>query len=187
MNRKCSNTCDEQSTCSGREGSPKRLRAQVRGLFGRRCPSTPPATVPPSAWRYELLKEIGKGSKGTVYLARDRKLNRPVAVKMLEGCPDWESRQRFWREAECSLPLEHPNIVRVFSTGRWRGTDFIAMEYVPGKRLDQMIPVRGLPLRTCFAYVLQIAHALAAVHSAGMIHRDLKPANFIVSANETLI
>jgi serine/threonine-protein kinase len=164
----------------GADAPLSRLRTQVRALFGP-VRHEAPAASPPSDWRYEFQKEIGRGSRGTVYLARDRVGNRQVAIKILRGWPDWESRQRFWREAECASKLHHRNIVTIYDSGCFRGADFIAMEYVPGKTLDKLIPSDGLPLETALAYALQMAQAVATVHSSGMIHRDLKPANFIVS------
>jgi eukaryotic-like serine/threonine-protein kinase len=164
------------------EAANGRLRDEVRGFFGRRRrPKAPPATFPRALSHYELLKEIGAGARGVVYRARDNRLNRIVAIKMLRGYADRESKQRFLREAICASALSHPNIVTIYELGRSDGMNFIVMEYVPGKALNELIAKRGMSLDVCLDYALQIARALAAVHSATMMHRDVKTSNFIVA------
>jgi serine/threonine protein kinase len=167
----------------------KRLQTELRAIFGRRCVVEPPTiSFPVSLSHFELSNELGTGARGTVYLARDRRLNRLVAVKILhtrlQG--NQESRQRFRREAICASAINHPNIVTVYELGRDQGTDFIVMEYVLGETLNRLIPKRGLPIQTCIRYGFQIALALSAVHSRGMVHRDLKPANFVVKEDGTV-
>lgn len=159
-----------------------RLRAELRRLFGLTLGTENDVTaIPRVLSHYELLKEIGAGARGTVYRARDHRLKRIVAIKMLRGFADRESKQRFLREAICASTFNHPNIVTIYEIDRSRGMDFIVMEYVPGKTLNEVIPMRGLPLDVCLDYALQIARALAVVHAAKMIHRDLKTSNFILA------
>ncbi len=161
-----------------------RLRAELHALFGRSGRRTyAAAPVPGMLSGYELLKEIGQGARGAVFLARDHRLNRTVAIKMLRGYADRESQRRFVREAMCAAALSHPNIVTIYELGRSQGMDFIVMEYVPGRALNEVIPKGGMPLNVCLEYALQITRALAAIHSAKMIHRDVKTSNFIVSKN----
>lgn len=158
------------------------IRTQVRLLFGHRCSSAPQAPAFPTLEPYRLLKPLNDGSKATVYLANDRLRNRTVALKVLRGGTA-ETIRRFRREAEYSSSFDHPNIVKVYERGRREGFCFIAMEYIFGKTIEERVPKAGLAMGAFLDYALQMAKALSAVHSAGMIHRDLKPANFIVDAN----
>jgi serine/threonine protein kinase len=96
------------------------------------------------------------------------------------------SRARFLREARCASALNHPNVITVHELGRDQEIDFVVMEHVAGKTLDQMIPRNGLPLECGLDYARQITQAVAAVHSAGMAHRDLKPSNFVLSKTGTI-
>jgi len=162
----------------------RRVRAELRALFGRCCcPNATRATFPSTIAHYELLKELGAGSRGVVYLARDRRANRFVAVKILPawGCANRDSRERFMREAACLSALSHPNIAAVYEMGQDHDVPFIAMEYLPGRTLNRVIPERGLPLGICVGYALQMARAIAVIHGESIIHRDLKPSNFWVA------
>ena len=119
---------------------------------------------------------------GVVYRAFDTHLDRPVAIKVLrpDATASPERKRRFIQEAKAASALNHPNIVHIYDINSAGGTDFIAMEFVAGKTLDQLIGTSGLPLRDTLKYSVQIADALARAHSAGIVHRDLKPANIIV-------
>ena len=132
--------------------------------------------------RYEILSRLGAGGMGEVYLARDARLKREVALKVLphKWLADAERKRRFEQEARAASALNHPNIVTVFDVDQVDGTTFIAMEYVPGKTLDQVIPRHGLPLQEVLKYAVEIARALAAAHSASIVHRDIKPSNVMV-------
>jgi serine/threonine protein kinase len=169
------------------EARDERLRAELCALFSRRRRPKTRASVPTNLSHYQLLKNIGAGARGIVYLARDRRFDQLVAIKVLRSYLDRESRQRFLREAECASAMTHPNIVTVHKVVRNQGLDFIVMEYVAGRTLDRVISKRGLPLKTCLDYALQMAAALAAIHSAKMIHRDLKPANFLIGETGIVI
>jgi len=120
---------------------------------------------------------------GVVWLARDLKLGRTVALKVLRpGAPhDRERRKRFAQEARAASALNHPNIVTIYEIDTFEGVDFIAMERVQGKPLDELIGRRGLSTGQVLKLATQVASALDAAHAAGIIHRDLKPANIIVS------
>src|SRR5262245_54879022 len=118
---------------------------------------------------------------GSVYLARDQRLHRQVAVKVLPPDASESRRKRFIREARAASALNHPHIVTIYDIGSSEGVDFIVMEYVEGHPLDTLIPVGGLAIHHVVDYALQIADALGAAHRAGIVHRDLKPANVLVS------
>ena len=132
---------------------------------------------------YELLEEIGKGGMGVVYKARDTRLDRFVAIKLLppEKMSDPYRKRRFVQEAKAASALNHPNIVTIHEIDTLEGVDFMVMEYVEGTPLDRLIPAKGLPLSETLAYAVEIADALAAAHSAGIVHRDIKPGNILVT------
>jgi serine/threonine protein kinase len=136
---------------------------------------------------YELLEKLGQGGMGVVWKARDPRLNRLVALKILStDKPIGEERKRrFLQEARAASALNHPNIVTIYEIGCDSGTDFIAMEYVAGKTLDRIIPRAGMPLTEVLRFAVPVADALSKAHAAGIIHRDLKPANIIVSDDGT--
>ena len=131
---------------------------------------------------YEILSLLGAGGMGEVYLARDTRLQRTVAIKILpahlSSNPDLHA--RFVQEAKSISSLQHPNICVVHDIGSQDGLDYMVMEYVSGQTLDRIIPKGGLPVNVATKYALQVADALARAHSAGIIHRDLKPANIMV-------
>ncbi len=132
---------------------------------------------------YEIQAAIGEGGMGVVYRAVDTRLGRPVAVKLLraDGAVSGESRRRFVHEARAASALNHPHIITIYDIGQEHGVDFIAMEYVTGTSLAQVIE-RGRPsVDDCLQWAIQIADALAAAHAAGIVHRDLKPGNIMVT------
>ena len=132
---------------------------------------------------YQILEKLGEGGMGVVYKARDSHLKRFVALKVLppEMVADAERKHRFVQEARSASALNHPNIVTVHDIDQAEGVDFIAMEYVEGKTLDELIRKKGLKLNEALKYGVQIADALAKAHGAGIVHRDLKPGNVMVT------
>ena len=126
---------------------------------------------------------LGAGGMGVVYKARDTRLNRSVAIKVLpaDKVSDPERKRRFIQEARAASALNHPNIITLYDIGSESGIDFIVMEYVAGKTLDQRIPRKGMRLSEALKLAIQITDALAKAHSAGIIHRDLKPTNVMVT------
>ena len=134
---------------------------------------------------YEILAQIGAGGMGEVYRARDSRLGRDVAIKILprDRVADPERKKRFLQEARAASALNHPNIVTLYDIANDAGVDYLVMEYVPGKTLNQLIPPKGLPLAEALNYAQQIASGLAAAHAAGIVHRDVKPGNVIVTAD----
>jgi serine/threonine protein kinase/Tol biopolymer transport system component len=132
---------------------------------------------------YEIVELLGAGGMGEVYKARDSRLSRLVAVKVLPECAasDADKRKRLLREARMASALNHPNIVTIHEVGSEGGVDFVAMEYVSGRRLDARIGDKGLPLAEALDYAVQIADALCAAQEAGIVHRDLKPGNIVIT------
>jgi serine/threonine-protein kinase len=142
-----------------------------------RTPTTPRVL----AERYRLLERIDEGGAGEVWRARDEKLGRDVAVKVLGADADDAFRARFADEARRAAAVVHPNVVTVFDDGRDGADAFMVMELVPGKTLRDIVAERGpLPSREVSRLVSQVAAALDAAHAAGVIHCDVKPANVIV-------
>ena len=131
---------------------------------------------------YEIQSLLGVGGMGEVYLAKDMRLDRWIAIKVLlaEKVADPERRRRFIQEAKAASSLNHPNIVTIYGVDQADGVDCIAMEYVLGKTLDRLIPRSGMPVNDVLRNAVQIADALARAHSHGIIHRDLKPGNIMV-------
>jgi serine/threonine protein kinase/dipeptidyl aminopeptidase/acylaminoacyl peptidase len=132
---------------------------------------------------YELQTPLGSGGMGEVYQARDSRLNREVALKVLPAhlMVNPDRRRRFVQEAQLASSLQHPNIVTIFDIGSAEGADFLAMELVHGRTLDAVIPRGGLRASEAVRYSIAITDALAAAHAAGIVHRDLKPANLMVT------
>jgi serine/threonine protein kinase len=128
---------------------------------------------------YEVVEKLGEGGMGVVYKARDTHLDRFVAIKMLspERMADAGRKARFVQEAKAASALNHPSIVHVYDITADNGVDFIAMEFVAGRTLDQLIPRNGMRLNEALKIAVQIADALTAAHAAGIVHRGLKPAN----------
>ena len=139
--------------------------------------------------RYDVVRTLGSGGMGEVYLARDRTLGRDVALKVLRSqfAGDEESAERFKREAQSAASLSHPNIVQVYDRGDTKdGSSYIAMEYVPGGTLKERIVDKGpLDTRLAASYGYQVAEALGTAHAKGFVHRDVKPQNVLISENGT--
>jgi serine/threonine protein kinase len=134
---------------------------------------------------YEIVEKLGEGGMGVVYKARDAHLDRFVAIKVLppEKVADAGRKARFVQEAKSASALNHPNIVVVHDIASDGGTDFIAMEFVGGRTLDQLIPRKGMRLNDALKIAVQIADALTKAHVAGIVHRDLKPGNLMVTGD----
>jgi len=132
---------------------------------------------------YRVETKIGQGGMGVVYKAWDTRLDRRIALKVLrpEQVNDPVHRQRLVREARAASSLVHPNIVTVHDVGSDREIDYIAMEHVEGRALDQLIPREGMAPKQALAYGVQIAGALAGAHASTVVHRDLKPGNIMVT------
>ncbi len=133
--------------------------------------------------RYSIVEPLGAGGMGVVYLARDEKLERAVAIKMLSPgvLTSDEARRHFRREALALAKLNHPSIASVYDVGQQDGLDYIVMECVQGESLSAKLRRGPLSLRDATSIVLQVAQALEEAHERGVIHRDLKPANVMIT------
>src|SRR5262249_5619612 len=134
---------------------------------------------------YAITDNIGAGGMGEVFRARDTRLNRDVAIKVLpkDFVADAARLRRFEQESKTLAALNHPNVLTIHDAGVHEGAPYLVSELLEGKTLrEEMSPDRsGLPLRKATEYAVQIAHGLAAAHSKGVIHRDLKPENIFVT------
>jgi Tol biopolymer transport system component/predicted Ser/Thr protein kinase len=132
---------------------------------------------------YEILGAIGAGGMGEVYRAKDTRLDREVAVKILSGelAKDPDLRARFEREARAISALNHPNICTLYDVGRQDGTDFLVMELLEGESLAERLHKGALPVEQVLSYGQQIADALEKAHRSGIVHRDLKPGNIVLT------
>lgn len=140
--------------------------------------------------RYEIIKKIGDGGMAFVYEARDKLLNRTVAIKVLrpEFVDDEEFLTKFKREAEAVASLSHPNIVNVYDVGEDGKVHYIVMELIEGQNLKDIIKNEGtLDEYTALDIAKQIAKALGAAHRKGIIHRDIKPHNILISNEGRLV
>ena len=132
---------------------------------------------------YEILSLLGAGGMGEVYRARDPRLGRDVAIKVLPASvsEDADRLRRFEQEARAASALNHPNILAVYDIGAQNGTPYVVSELLEGQTLGAKIGGRALPLRKALDYALQLAKGLAAAHAKGIVHRDLKPENVFVT------
>ena len=132
---------------------------------------------------YEILSPLGAGGMGEVYRARDAKLGREVAIKVLpeDVASDRDRLRRFEQEARAASALNHPNIITIHDISEEGSTHYIVMEYVEGKTLTDMLGARALSIKKLLQIAPKIADGLAKAHSAGIVHRDLKPDNLMVT------
>jgi eukaryotic-like serine/threonine-protein kinase len=135
--------------------------------------------------RYEIRSKLGAGGMGEVYRARDEKLNRDVAIKVLPAAlsQDRDRLQRFEQEAQAAGALNHPNILAVYDVGMHEGSPYIVSELLEGEELREQLKDGPLPQRKALDYAQQIAQGLAAAHERGITHRDLKPENLFITTD----
>jgi serine/threonine protein kinase len=138
----------------------------------------PPSGPAPGGWgRYELFELLGKGGMGSVYKARDRRLDRIVAIKFILGV-DPDLAMRFLREARAQARIDHPNICRVYEADEVQGRAYIALQFIDGAPLNKRAP--GMSLDEKVSVMRDVAVAVQEAHRLGIVHRDLKPANIMV-------
>ena len=143
----------------------------------------PSAEGPPAVPGYEILEEVGRGGMGVVYRARDLKLGRLVALKMLPaGLADADLLNRFQTEAAAIARLQHPNIVQIFEVGEVAGRPFLTLEFVPGGTLAKQLARTPQPIQVAADLTRTLALAIEHAHQQGVLHRDLKPGNVLLSA-----
>src|SRR5512139_995923 len=132
--------------------------------------------------KYRIVSKLGEGGMGEVFLAEDLELKRKAALKFLpdEMVSNPEALAHFQREAQSAAGLNHPNIVTVYEVGRHKGRPFIAMAYVDGEPLSEVIKRGGLSVGRIIEIAQQILDGLASAHRAGIVHRDIKPGNIFI-------
>lgn len=153
----------------------------------------PPSELPPALAealgdRYQLERELGRGGMAVVYLARDLRHERPVALKVILPAAGGMGADRFHREIRITAALQHPNILPVFDSGRAAGHSWYAMPFVAGESLRRRLEREGvLPLEEALSLAREVADALAYAHAQGVVHRDVKPENILLSGGHALI
>ena len=197
---------EERSVLLDREcAGDAELRSEVERMLavesrGKGFLETPAMEIAARAWAeaapfrtgnrfgpYEIIARLGAGGMGEVYKARDTRLNRTVAIKVLLAAVsnEEERRRRFLEEAHAASALKHPHIVTLHDILSEGGRDALVMEYVEGRTLEEKIAGKGLPLPETLHYAIQIASALTASHAVGIVHRDVKPGNIMVTRDES--
>jgi serine/threonine protein kinase len=131
---------------------------------------------------YELLEEIGRGGQGVVFRARQKSLNRTVALKVI-SLGQWASKAhltRFRREAEAAASLEHPGIVAIHDVGERDGSCYFSMTFIEGGQLDEVAKQEAMPVRRAAELIARVARTVHYAHEHGILHRDIKPGNILV-------
>src|SRR5688572_13289061 len=131
--------------------------------------------------RYEVVRPLGRGGMGVVYVARDERLGRDVALKMIAGLADDTARSRFWREARAAASVSHPHICQVFEVDESPEGIFLTMELLEGEALDRRLLKGALSPQDAVPIAMGMLSALGALHARGLVHRDIKPSNVFLT------
>lgn len=170
------------------QGDERGPKAEDRGPASNRGPTIAnrKAEIANQIGDYELLEEIGRGGMGVVYRARQRSLDRLVAIKLMAFAPDSspELVKRFRAEAVSAASLHHPNIVSIHEVGIHEGQHFFVMDYVEGQSLARLVGHQPLLAKRAAAYLKTVAEAVHYAHERGILHRDLKPSNVLIDAED---
>ena len=167
---------DEAEREEGGSASPKTINA-----FGERVPPSPMLM---DFGDYELLEQIGRGGQGVVFRARQKSLNRTVALKII-GLGQWATKahlKRFRLEAEAAARLEHPGIVPIHEVGERDGSCYFSMKFVEGGQLDEVARREPMPIRPAVELIAKVARTVHYAHEHGILHRDIKPGNILLDA-----
>ena len=167
---------DEAEREEGGSASPKTINA-----FGERVPPSPMLM---DFGDYELLEQIGRGGQGVVFRARQKSLNRTVALKII-GLGQWATKahlKRFRLEAEAAARLEHPGIVPIHEVGERDGSCYFSMKFVEGGQLDEVARREPMPIRRAVELIAKVARIVHYAHEHGILHRDIKPGNILLDA-----
>lgn len=169
---------------TGAKGPPSSARRRGDRERGARTVFVPGAMVD----HYKVMRLLGRGGMGEVYLARDTQLGRRVALKVIRGelLISDKAKVRFMREARTTAKFNHPNIVTIFGVGEHRGRSYVALEYLEGQNLSERVLERHPSLPETLRFCLAIAEALEEAHRHGVLHRDLKPANVVLARDGRL-
>ena len=133
---------------------------------------------------YELLEEVGRGGQGAVFRARQKSLNRTVALKVITLAP-WASKahiKRFRREAEAAASLDHPSIVPIHEVGEREGSCYFSMNFIEGGQLDEVVRRAPMSIRGAVELIAKVARTVQYAHENGILHRDIKPGNILLDA-----
>src|SRR5215813_11588341 len=133
---------------------------------------------------YKILSKLGAGGMGEVFLAEDTRLHRKVALKVLlpDVAGDADRLARFLQEARLASALSHPNAAHIYEIGEYKGSHYLAMEYIEGETLEARLTGDPMPIAQILAVGSQVAEALEAAHARNIVHRDIKPANLMINA-----
>ena len=172
---------DGQLTCEGGSASPKTINA-----FGERIPPQKAERIPVNKFGdfgdYELLEVIGRGGQGVVYRARQKSLNRTVALKVI-ALGHWATEahlKRFRREAEAAASLDHSGIVPIYEVGERDGSCYFSMKFVEGGQLDDVAKREPMPIRRAVELIAKVARTVHYAHEHSILHRDIKPGNILL-------
>jgi TolB-like protein/Tfp pilus assembly protein PilF/predicted Ser/Thr protein kinase len=144
-----------------------------------------PLTKDTLVGHYRIVRKIGAGGMGEVYLAKDTELDRDIALKFLPPhlCQDDECRERFKREAQAAAKLDHPNIVTVYEVGEYSGRPFFAMQHIEGQSLKECAASKEITIEDTIELGIQLCEGLQAAHDKGITHRDIKPSNILIDSH----